>query len=162
MVVTDPNDFALVSALYRTSIDGRHWMYEAVLNDDYEYNIPDNFTSRSAQILQVYLKSLGVRMETIIDEDEYIGEPEHLEEEIGFQVGDSTIFCTTDDMYYLKKMQKVYHRYIRENPNDIDDVDEVWDYVVNNIKFDKKHLTDKIISLFKDNLEAFSVLEKGV
>ncbi len=159
MIITAPEDFALISALYRTSVDGRHWMYEAILSEDYEYNIPDNFTSRTAEILQVYLKSLGVKIETIIDEDEFIGEPEHMNDNIGFQVGDRTIFCSTNDMYYLKKLQKTYHRYLKENPGNIDDVDEVWDYIMDNLPFKKKYLTDNIIDIFKNNIEAFSVIE---
>ena len=162
MVISDPNDFALVSALYRTSVDGRHWMYEAILSEDYAYNIPDNFTARSAEILQAYLKSLGVRMETIIDEDEYIGEPEHLDDNVGYLVGDTTIFCTTEEMYYLKKLRRVYHRYLKEYPNNIDDIDEVWDYIIDNLPFKKKYLTDNIISLFKNNIEAFSVKDKEI
>lgn len=154
-------DYALITALYRSSIDGRHWMYEAILSKDYEYNIPDNFTSRTSEILQVYLKSLGVRMETIINEDEYIGEPEHLEDNIGFDVGDTTIFCTTDEMYYLKKLQKIYHRYIKENPGNIDDTDEVWDYIMENIKFNKKHLTKNIINLFQSNMQAFGIIKEN-
>lgn len=134
-------------------------MYEAILSEDYEYNIPDNFTSRTAEILQVYLKSLGVKIETIIDEDEFIGEPEHMNDNIGFQVGDRTIFCSTNDMYYLKKLQKTYHRYLKENPGNIDDVDEVWDYIMDNLPFKKKYLTDNIIDIFKNNIEAFSVIE---
>lgn len=134
-------------------------MYKAILNEENEYNIPDNFTSRTGEILQVYLKSLGVRVETIIDEDEYIGEPEHYEDNVGFQVGDSEIFCSTDEMYYLKKMQKVYHKYIKENPGCIDDVDEVWDYIMEHLPFKKKHLTDRIINLFKDNMESFAVMK---
>ena len=58
-------------------------MYEAILSDDGEYNIPDDFTSRSAEILQVYLKSLGVRMTTIYDESNYIGEEEDRKTIIG-------------------------------------------------------------------------------
>ena len=107
LVISDPNDFALITGLYRSSIDGRHWMYEAILDENYAYNIPDDFTSRTAEVLQVYLKSLGVRMETIIDEDEFVGEAEHLDDNVGFQVGDSMIFCSTEEMYYLKKLQKV-------------------------------------------------------
>ena len=155
-MITDPNDFALISGLYRTSIDGRHWMSEAILSGE-DYEIPDNFTSRTAQIVQVYLKSLGVRMETIIDEDEYIGEPEHLSDSIGFQVGDKTIFCSTEEMYYLKKMQRIYKKYIAKYPGNIDDVDEVWDYIVENLPFSKKHLTEHIIDMFRSNLDAFAV-----
>lgn len=131
-------------------------MYEAILSDDGEYEIPEKFTSRSAEILQVYLKSLGVRMETIIDEDEFIGEPEHMTTIIGYKVGNTMIFCTADEMYYLKKMHRVYKRYMKEHPNDIDDIDEVWSYIVDNLPFKKKYLTDNIINIFKGNLEAFS------
>ena len=156
MIVTNPEDFALVTALYRSSIDGRRYLYEAILDEDNEYNIPNSFTSRTAEILQVYLKSLGVRMETIIDDDEYIGEPEHLNETVGYELGNSTIFCTVEEMYYLKKLRKVYKRYLRDNPSSIDDTDEVWAYILEHLPFKKKFLTDNIISLFKDNMEAFS------
>lgn len=158
MIITNPEDFALITALYRTSIDGRRWMYEAILSDDGKYNIPDNFTSRSSEILQVYLKSLGVGMETIFDEDEYIGEPEHETEVIGYTIGNSVIFCTINEMYYLKKMHKVYKRYIKENPNTIDDMDELWDYMMENLPFKKKYLTDNIVNMFKNNIEAFSIM----
>lgn len=156
MIVTNPEDFALVTALYRSSIDGRRYLYEAILDEDNEYNIPNNFTSRTAEILQVYLKSLGVRMETIIDDDEYIGEPEHVDETVGYELGNTTIFCTVEEMYYLKKLRKVYKRYLRDNPSSIDDTDEVWAYILEHLPFKKKFLTDNIISLFKDNMEAFS------
>jgi hypothetical protein len=131
-------------------------MYEAILSDDGEYNIPQNFTSRTAEILQVYLKSLGIRMETIIDESDYIGEPEHLVDSVGYQVGNSMIFCTPDEMYYLNKIHQVYKMYIKEHPNDVDDVEEVWDYIIDHIPFKKKHLTDNIVKIFKENMEAFS------
>lgn len=156
MIITNPEDFALVTALYRSSIDGRKFMYEAILSDDGKYNIPAKFTSRSAEIMQVYLKSLGIRMETIIDEDEYIGEAEHHNEVVGYVISNTTIFCTPDEMYYLKKIHKVYKRYIKDNPNQIDDIDEVWEYILENLPFKKKYLTENIINLFKDNLEAFS------
>ena len=156
MIVTNPEDFALVTALYRSSIDGRKYLYEAILGEDNEYNIPNSFTSRTAEILQVYLKSLGVRMETIIDDDEYIGEPEHVDETVGYELGNTTIFCTVEEMYYLKKLRKVYKRYLRDNPSSIDDTDEVWAYILEHLPFKKKFLTDNIISLFKDNMEAFS------
>lgn len=156
LIITNPEDFALVTALYRTSIDGRKWMYEAILSDSGKYNIPDDFTSRSVEILQVYLKSLGVRMSTVTDETNFIGEPEDNENVVGYQVGNATIFCTPDEMYYLGKLGKVYKRYLKENPNTIDDEDEVWDYIMENLPFKKKDLTDNIIDTFKHNMEAFA------
>ena len=159
LVITNPEDFALVSALYRSSVDGRRWMYEAILSEDGDYDIPDKFTSRAVEILQVYLKSLGVRMETIIDEDEYIGEPEHEAEVVQYTIGKGSIFCTVDEMYYLKKLAKVYKRYLKEHPNTIDDINDIWDYIMENLPFKKKHLTDHIRELFNDNLEGFSTME---
>ena len=156
MIVTNPEDFALISALYRCSIDGRKFLYEAILSEDGNYNIPDKFTSRTVEILQVYMKSLGVKMRTIINEDDYIGEPEHLTEEVEYIVGDHSIFCTVDEMYYLKKINIIYHQYLKEHPSTIDDPDDVWDYIIENLPFKKKHLTDNIIKLFKDNIEAFA------
>lgn len=156
LVITNPEDFALITALYRSSIDGRKYLYEAIVSEDGKYNIPDYFTSRTSEILQVYLKSLGVRMETILDDEEYVGEPEHQEETVEYQLGHTTIFCTIDEMYYLKKMRKVYKRYLKENPCTIDDVDEVWAYIMEHLPFKKKHLTDNIVSMFKDHIEAFT------
>jgi len=147
----------LVTALYRSSIDGRKFMYEAILNENEDYEIPAKFTSRSAEILQVYLKSLGVRMETIIDDSEFIGEPEHDTEIVGHTIRNRVIFCTPNEMYYLRKLSKLYKFYIKEHPNTIDDMDEVWDYILGNIPFKKKYLTDNIINLFKNNLEVFGI-----
>lgn len=156
MIVTDPNDFALFSALYRTSVDGRRWLYEAVLSDDGKYNIPDKFTSRSADIFQVYMKSLGIRVETIIDDDEYIAENDKNNEIIAYQVGNTTITCTMDQKYYLSKIYKIYRRYLKDNPNTIDNIDDVWDYITDHLTFKKKHLTKEIKDIFFTNINAFS------
>ena len=132
-------------------------MYEAILDDhDNTYNIPDYFTSRTAEILQVRLKSLGVKMETITDEDEFIGETEHTCDTIEYKVGKGSIFCTTMQMYYLKKLHKTFSRYIRKNRNAIDDIDDIWEYMLEHLPFKKKHLTDDIIKIFKDNILLFS------
>lgn len=155
-IIASPEDFALVTALYRSSIDGRRFLYEAILSEDGKYNIPDDFTSRTSEVLQVYLKSLGVKMKTIMNDDEFIGEPEHANEEVGINIGSSVIFCTRDEEYYLRKLHKVYRKYIKENPNQIDDLDELWDYILEHLPFKKKYLTDNIIKIFKDNLDIFS------
>lgn len=158
-VMTAPEDFALITALYRSSVDGRKYMYEAVISDDSEYNIPDTFTSRTSQILQTYFKSLGVKMETIYDDDEYIEEPEHKDEIVAYKVANDIIFCSVADMYYLKKLHKLYKQFMKKHPNEIDDTDEIWDYIYENLPFKKKELTDNIIDLFNNHLEAFSQMQ---
>lgn len=159
MIVTNPEDFALITALYRSSIDGRRFMYEAILSEDGDYEIPNDFTSRAVEVLQTYLKSLGVRMTTVYDDDEFVGEPEHQTENIGYEVGDTVIFCTVDEMYYLRKLRKVYHKYLKNHPNTIDNLDDVWEYITEHLPFKKKFLTDRIIELFKHNIEAFSIMD---
>lgn len=94
-------------------------------------------------------------MKTVVDDDEFIGEPEHQEEIIGYNIGNTVIFCTVEEMYYLKKLRKIYRRYLREHPNTIDDMDDVMEYIYNNLPFKKKYLTDNILNTFKNHIEAF-------
>jgi hypothetical protein len=157
MIITKPEDFALITALYRSSIDGRRFMYEAIISEDGDYKIPDNFTSRSAEILQVYLKSLGVRIQTVNNEDDFIGQDEHNHEIVAYPIKNRVIFCTPNEMYYVKKLSKMYKRYIKDNPNMINDFDEVWGYIMENLPFKKKHLTDDIINIFNRNLEVLTI-----
>lgn len=39
---------------------------------------------------------------------------------------------------------------------DITDFDEVWDYILENLPFKRKHLTDNVVKLFKNNLEVLT------
>ena len=155
LIITSPEDFALITALYRSSVDGRRFMYEAILSEDGTYNIPDKFTSRTAEILEVYLKSLGIKMETIHDDSEYIRESDH-NEIVGYTFGANILFCTPNDMYLLKKLIKVYKRYKKEHPYGVYDIDDVWDYTLENLPFDKEELNEDIINLFKNNLTLFN------
>ena len=162
LVITAPEDFALVQALYRSSVDGRRWMYEAILSDDGNYNLPDKFTSRAVEILQVYLKSLGVEMETVHDEDEFIIEPEHREEIVELKVGHAYIMCTVEEKYYLKKLHKVYKKYMKEHPNRIANIDDVMEYIMEHLPFKKKYLTEHIVEIFKNNLTHFAECEEVI
>ena len=98
-------------------------------------------------------------METIDDEDEFIGEPDHETEIVAYQVGHDIIFCTPDEMYYLRKLRKTYHKYIKAHPAEVDDIDELWDWILDHIPFKKKHLTPNIIDLFRNNMDAFAIME---
>lgn len=132
-------------------------MYEAILSDDGRYNIPDNFTARSAEILQVYLKTLGIKMETVYDDNERIAELDECNEVVPYEVGDTTIYCTMDEKYYLHRIHMIYRRYLKEHPNQIDeDITDVWEFIINNLTFKKKYLTDNIREIFNENIVAFS------
>jgi hypothetical protein len=156
MIITEPEDFALITALYRSSIDGRRFMYEAILSEDGDYEIPDKFHSRSAEILQVYLKSLGVRMETIVGGDDYIGEAEDMDNVVAYTFRNSVIFATPNEMYYILQLAKCYKWHIKDDPSAIRDWDEAWGWVLENLPFKKKHLTENIVKLFTNNLEVLT------
>jgi hypothetical protein len=131
-------------------------MYEAILSDDGNYSIPDSFSSQTAKILQVYLKSLGVRMVTVHGGDEYLGEPEDDNEVVAYTFRNNVVFATPNEMYYVMKLVKLYRRYIKDNPMAITDFDEAWEWMMDNLSFKKKYLTDNIIKLFKNNLEVLT------
>jgi hypothetical protein len=130
-------------------------MYEAILSEDGEYDIPEKFTSRTAEILQVYLKSLGVRMETVIDTGNFIGVPEDEIEIVNFNIKQHNIFCTRNEMYYLRKLSKAYKRIMKDKLNTIQNVDDIWEVLMENLPFKKKHLTENIIRIFNENMEVF-------
>lgn len=152
MIITAPEDFALLTALYRSSVDGRRFMYEAIIHDDLNYDIPDKFTSRTAEILKVYLKSLGVRMDIVEDETDYIRDGAE-NDIVTYAVKNREIMCTKTEMYYIRKLVKIYRRYIKDTFNDIRDSDEIWEYLNTHLTFKKKYLTDNIINIFNKNLE---------
>lgn len=154
LIILNEDDLALINALYRSSISGRKFLYESIVTGE-PMEVPNSFTNRAAEILQVYLKSLGIKIETIMTEDEFIGEPEHSNEVIGFTIKNRVIFCTMNEMYYLKKLSKLYKKYIHSRKEKVDDVEEAWDWMMDNLTFKKKFLSEAIIDLFKNNIEAF-------
>ena len=95
-------------------------------------------------------------METVVDDSEFIGEPEHDEMEVVYNVRNHVIVCSPNEMYYINKLAKLYKRYRKDNPSSVYELDEIWEYIMKNLPFKKKYLTDKITDLFRDNLEAFS------
>lgn len=156
MIITDPDDFALITSLYRSSIDGRRFLHEAILSEDGNYDIPTEFTSRSSEILQVYLKSLGVRMETVIEGGDRISEPEDMDTVVAYTFRNTVIMATPDEMFYVLTLARLYKQYRRENADHIIDYDEAWDWVLEHLPFKKKHLTESVSKLFRNNLEVLT------
>lgn len=160
-VITDPWDFALVTALYRSSLDGRKYLCEAVMSGDGLYNLPDYFVSRTVQVLQVYFKSLGCGMECIDENAETIGFPEDATTMIAYELQDYTVMCTVEEMHQLKRIHRVYRRFLKENPSVVSDVDETWDYIIEHLPFKKKELLPNIPKIFKEAIEYFGRTKEG-
>lgn len=68
-----PEDIQLFHLMYRTSVKGRRELAEQLLKDNDTFEISDSYTSRVAEIFAVILKSLGLKLE-FIDEDEVLRE----------------------------------------------------------------------------------------
>jgi len=68
-----PEDIQLFHLMYRTSSQGRRDLAEQLLLDKDEFKISSSYTSRVAEIFSVILKSLGLKLE-FIDEDEQVQE----------------------------------------------------------------------------------------
>lgn len=68
-----PEDIQLFHLMYRTSAQGRRDLAEQLLLDKDEFKISPTYTSRVAEIFSVILKSLGLKLE-FIDEDEEVKE----------------------------------------------------------------------------------------
>jgi hypothetical protein len=66
-----PEDIALFHALYRTSIKGRRDLMKIMFSDDGVQKIDNSYTSRVAEIFNVEMKSLGVRV-NFEDEDNVV------------------------------------------------------------------------------------------
>lgn len=156
LVITQPEDFAMFTALYRSSLDGRKYLCEAVLQGDGFYNLPDYFVSRTVQILQVYLKQLGVGMDCVNEDDELIIFPEDLETQVEYELQDCTILCSIAEREQLKQINRVYRRYLKENNWGIVDVDDAWEYVMKHLPFKKKELLPDVPDLFRKNIQYFA------
>ena len=158
-IATNPDDMALITSLYRSSIDGRRWMFEAILDDDTKYNLPKSFTSRSAEVAEVYFKSLGVGMNTIIDDEQFIGYIEDKDTIINYKVANADLFITVEQANLLKKIHKVFKKYLKQSPYLIQDFNEIWEYVLKHInKHDKKRIkdNDEVKQIFKDHITDFT------
>ena len=63
-----PEDIQLFHLMYRTSSKGRRELAERLLKSDDEFDISSSYTSRVAEIFSVILKSLGLKLEFVDDE----------------------------------------------------------------------------------------------
>lgn len=111
-----PEDIVLFHALYRTSIKGRKDLINIMFSDDDDVikNIDASYTSRVAEIFNVILKSLGVGLE-FLDDNELV-ETLNADEIQQFELNGETILCTEYDYYMLQRASEIKEIILRENP----------------------------------------------
>ena len=111
-------DIALFHALYRTSIKGRKdiidLMFADDLNEDSISKIDNSYTSRVAEIFNVILKSLGIGLD-FVDDDEKI---KILDDETisNHSLNGVTYFCTDYQFYMRERAESIKQEIMERNP----------------------------------------------
>lgn len=111
-----PEDITLFNALYRTSIKGRKDLIKLMFSDnpDKILELDKSYTSRVAEIFNVILKSLSLKLK-FIDKDDMI-----------YPINDTlvhpqtfkgkTIFCTDFELFKLERREEIKEDILKENP----------------------------------------------
>ena len=110
-----PEDIALFHALYRTSIKGRRDLVSMMFSEDDSVGKLDaSYTSRVAEIFKVILKSLGISLEFLDEDDEvkYLNDSDLSQHELN----GSTYFCTDYQFFIMERIDRVKKSILEENP----------------------------------------------
>ena len=109
-----PEDIALFHALYRTSIKGRRDIVSLMFSNDGVKNIDNSYTSRVAEIFNVVLKSLGIGID-FLDEDEKV---RILNDEYVSQhtLKGKTYFCTDYQFFLIERIDTIRDEILSVNP----------------------------------------------
>lgn len=102
-----PEDIQLFHLMYRTSSKGRRELAEQLLRNKDEFEISDTYTSRVAEIFAVILKSLGLKLE-FIDEDNVVREFD--DEKLNLHVLDGKEYLCTDYQFMLVERKKTIEK----------------------------------------------------
>ena len=101
-----PEDIELFHLLYRTSAKARRYLAKKMLSDDDdEFEIDDTFTSRVSEIFGVILKSLGLKIE-FIDDDDIIQEYDDKSLQV-FELDHKEYLCTEYDFMLIKRKKDI-------------------------------------------------------
>ena len=111
-------DIALFHALYRTSIKGRkdiiNLMFSDELNEDAIEQIDKSYTSRVAEVFNVILKSCGIGIDFVDDDDKI----KILNDEVvsNHSLNGVTYFCTDYQFYLMQRSEEIKEEILQQNP----------------------------------------------
>lgn len=100
-----PEDMALFHSMYRTAPKARREIASHLLSADDEFEISGSYTSRVAEIFAVVLKSLGLRLD-FIDEEEKVSEYDDTKIK-EFVLDDKSYLCTEYMFMLVKRKQAI-------------------------------------------------------
>jgi hypothetical protein len=131
-LAVDPEEIQLFHLLYRVSAKARKELGEYILDPGTsdELKISGSYTSRVAEIFSVILKSIGLRIEFVNEDDEI---QEYDNEEIKEHVmDDGTVLLCTDYSFMLAKRRKAIEKMILDRIPVIDN-DELKELVIDQL-----------------------------
>jgi hypothetical protein len=111
-------DIALFNALYRTSVKGRRDIIELMFSDPntnaVETTIDDSYTSRVAEIFDVTLKSLGIKVE--FNDDKNIIHSLNRDSLGNHYIDGVRYLCSDYEAFLLEKIVEIKDEILNENP----------------------------------------------
>ena len=113
-----PEEIQMFHLLYRTSVKGRRELAKNLLGSKTKFKISKTYNSRVAEIFAVILKSLGLRLE-FIDEQEEIREYDDDTLHLYIDEDGLEYFCTSYD-YMLVQRKKAIQKEILSKHSIID------------------------------------------
>ena len=161
-------ELALFHALYRTSIKGRRDIISLMFTDetDISHKIDKSYTSRVAEIFNVILKSLGIKLDFVEESDDILVLNDDVIRE--YTIGEDTFLCTEYQYEVLKKIGEIREEILDEKAviteeglmdeiekrlrklSYIDDtmLQEIGQGLMDVVRRDNKNVYDKLIEKF--------------
>ena len=102
-IAVEPEDIQLFNLFYRASSNARRDLAKNLIEGNDEFVLPKTYTSRVNEIFAVYLKSLGIKIEFVDDEDEI---REYDDEEVNVYTLDDQEYMCTEYQFMLIKRKK--------------------------------------------------------
>ena len=102
-IAVEPEDIQLFNLFYRASSNARRDLAKNLIEGNDEFVLPKTYTSRVNEIFAVYLKSLGIKIEFVDDEDEI---REYNDEEVNVYTLDDQEYMCTEYQFMLIKRKK--------------------------------------------------------
>lgn len=138
-----PEDLAIFHALYRTSIKGRKDIVMSMFEEEGIKSIDSSYTSRVAEIFNVILKSIGIGV-NFIDEDEII-KPINDTNLSTHILNGKTILCSDYQFFLIERIKDI-----------IDEIYEVDVIITDN------QLKDKVVDKLRENKYLMGPSEKEI
>jgi len=158
-----PEDIAMFHALYRTSIKGRKDIIYAMFSDEFDENaikmIDKSYTSRVAEIFNVVLKTLGMKVDFLDEENDIPILPS--DNMVSNHVGGQTYICSEYDGYLLQLIYDIREKILSERPVITrDELNKaIKDELQNKVGYDG-YLKEDLLSMLNDSDKAIKKSDK--